>query len=99
MYRSRLFRARSDINTIEAAIDKYRADKGQLPKSFDDLIDGNQWPTKTVPMDPWGHLYSYRANNDGITYTITGIPDPHTRQLTGLTEISNRTDWDAVLRR
>jgi hypothetical protein len=97
-YRSRLFRARSDIHAIESAVDKFRATKGRLPMKLNDLIESDVWPSKSVPVDPWGHPYKYLPNADGTSYAVSGVLDSSTQRRTGLTEVSNRTDWEIVLR-
>jgi general secretion pathway protein G len=59
--------AKSQISSIELALDAYEVDTGSYPQSLDALINppGNvqNWKgpylKKGVPADPWGNSYAY----------------------------------------
>ncbi len=59
--------AKSDISSIEMALDSFEVDNGFYPKSLNDLNDqpanapGWKGPylKKGVPPDPWGNPYVY----------------------------------------
>lgn len=70
----------STIKTLDGAIDMYNADTGSFPADLNALISNPQvkgWNgpylknQSTVPMDPWGHPYSYKQPGDnGRDYDI-----------------------------
>ena len=59
--------AKSDISSIEMALDMYETDNGNYPKSLNELNDqpanASNWKgpylKKGVPPDPWGNNYVY----------------------------------------
>ena len=61
--------ARTEISTLEAALDIYRLDVGEYPDSLDGLMEDDtdraSWNgaylRRSVPMDPWGNEYVYEA--------------------------------------
>lgn len=66
---SRVKTAETQIQMLSSALDTYRLDVGNYPKSLDGLRknDHNNWDgpylPKDVPLDPWGNEYQY--NNPG----------------------------------
>ena len=55
-----------DIMTIEAAIEAYRKDHGDWPKTLAALVvpDKNGWTYITLPLDPWKRPYRYDPPTD-----------------------------------
>ena len=61
--------ARTEISTLEAALDIYRLDVGEYPDSLEGLMEDDtdraSWNgpylRRSVPMDPWGNEYVYEA--------------------------------------
>lgn len=68
--------ARTEISTLEAALDIYRLDVGQYPDSLDGLMEDDtdraSWNgpylRRGVPTDPWDNDYVYEA--DGREFTL-----------------------------
>ena len=69
---ARLTAAKTEISGLELALDTYEVDMGRYPTSDEGLRALIEPPTasqtwhgpyikKGVPLDPWGHLYVYRA--------------------------------------
>lgn len=63
--------ARHDLSTIQSGIVIYKLEYHSLPKSLDDLLIKNaNYPDgclgmPELPMDPWGHGYRYKVQDDG----------------------------------
>jgi general secretion pathway protein G len=60
--------AKSQINSMELALDSFEVDNGYFPKSggLNDLVDQPAGATgwkgpylKAIPLDPWGNPYTY----------------------------------------
>ena len=77
--KSQVKAARAQIDALDKALEQYRIDVGHLPTSEQGLAALNAPPPgeqnwagpylkKEVPLDPWGHPYSYAEpgthNND-----------------------------------
>jgi general secretion pathway protein G len=73
--------ARAQVKALEDALDQYRLDMGRYPASPPGLAALNEPPSgesrwqgpylrKTVPNDPWGHPYPYRAPGEHGEYDI-----------------------------
>ena len=70
--------AKSQIESLEKALDTYRLDVGHYPRTEDGLAslrvrpaeNAEKWNgpylQKDVPLDPWGHPYQYR--NPGVRH-------------------------------
>jgi len=86
LFRRWIDQARSTVKNLEAAIQVFRIDTGQYPRSLDELLKrpgrlpaapGN-WPyVKGITRDPWGQLYRYACpgtfNPDGFdVYSVHG---------------------------
>lgn len=75
---ARVDTARSDMHTIQTALDMYYAKKGRYPDTSAGLgvLAQGQF-LKEVPVDPWGNEYSY-MNEGGkpviISYGSDGAP-------------------------
>ncbi|MBL4581102.1 MAG: type II secretion system major pseudopilin GspG [Gammaproteobacteria bacterium] len=72
--------ARTEISTLEAALDIYRLDVGEYPDSLDGLIEDDtdraSWNgpylRRSVPTDPWDNEYVYEANGREFTLLSYG---------------------------
>ncbi len=73
--------ARAQVKALEDALDQYRLDVGRYPVSQSGLAALNEQPSgesrwqgpylrKTVPNDPWGHPYQYRAPGEHGEYDL-----------------------------
>jgi general secretion pathway protein G len=68
--------ARTEISTLEAALDIYRLDVGEYPDSLDGLMEDDtdraSWNgpylRRAVPTDPWDNEYVYEV--DGREFTL-----------------------------
>lgn len=72
---------RAQIRALEDALDQYRLDLGRYPATQTGLAALNNAPAgesrwqgpylrKTVPNDPWGHPYQYRAPGEHGEYDL-----------------------------
>ena len=72
--------ARTEISTLEAALDIYRLDVGEYPDSLDGLIEDDtdraSWNgpylRRGVPTDPWDNEYVYEGNGREFTLLSYG---------------------------
>jgi general secretion pathway protein G len=53
--------ARAQIDSLEKALDQYRLDNRRYPTSEEGLQAIQPYLKKTLPNDPWGRPYVYRA--------------------------------------
>jgi general secretion pathway protein G len=77
--------AKIQVESFKSAIDLYFLDTGRYPSSNEGLtalvkkpsgVDGWNGPYLrggTVPADPWGHAYVYRAPGEKGPYDITSL--------------------------
>ena len=54
--------ARAQIDAFEKALDQYRLEKRRYPTAEEGLAAVQPYLKKTLPTDPWGRPYVYRAN-------------------------------------
>jgi general secretion pathway protein G len=97
IFRGRLYRAKSDIAAMDSAIDEFYKKQGRYPQDFDEIVGAELLPKK-IPLDPWGNPYRYKRDIDGKGYDVIAKPDRQTQEKIGLAELSNRTDWQAILK-
>ena len=72
--------ARTEISTLEAALDIYRLDVGEYPDSLDGLMEDDtdraSWNgpylRRAVPTDPWDNEYVYEASGREFTLISYG---------------------------
>ena len=75
---ARVDTARTDMHTIQTALDMYYAKKGRYPDTGTGLgvLSEGQF-LKEIPVDPWGNEYSY-LNEGGkpviVSYGSDGAP-------------------------
>ncbi len=73
--------ARAQIDALTKALDQFRIDVGHYPGTEQGLVALTTRPTeeakwagpylsKTVPKDPWGHEYIYRAPGEHGEYDL-----------------------------
>lgn len=76
--------ARAQINSLEKALDQYRLDVGRYPTGEQGLAALNVRPAaepkwagpylqKTVPNDPWGRPYLYKAPGEHGEYDLSSL--------------------------
>jgi general secretion pathway protein G len=72
---ARITAARAQINSFMTALGTYKLDTGTFPTTEQGLLalrakpaDVNQWAgpylPQEIPVDPWGHPYSYKFPGD-----------------------------------
>ena len=72
--------ARTEISTLEAALDIYRLDVGEYPDTLDGLMEDDtdraSWNgpylRRAVPIDPWDNEYVYEGNGREFTLLSYG---------------------------
>ena len=68
IFRSNVQLAESQMNNFAMSIERYKMDNKKLPQALEDLTqtnDRNPEPyIKSIPKDPWGNTYEYRANGN-----------------------------------
>ena len=74
--------AKSQMDAFQKSLDAYRLDVGRYPTTEEGLgalmaappTAGTKWAgpylTKSLPQDPWGHPYAYRAPGAKAEYEI-----------------------------
>ncbi|MBE3028112.1 type II secretion system major pseudopilin GspG [Janthinobacterium sp. GW458P] len=77
--------AKAQIEAFEKSLDTYRLDVGRYPTTEEGLAAllaappaaGTRWNgpylKKSVPLDPWGHAYQYRAPGSKGEYDIVSM--------------------------
>jgi len=74
--------AKSQVESFEKALDTFRLDVGRYPTSEEGLAalinkpaNADKWNgpylKKDIPLDPWGHAYTYKAPGSKHEYVIT----------------------------
>lgn len=83
--------AQAQIRTFSAALVTYKIQFNKFPGSLDELVNDsktNFLDTRTVPLDPWGNSYVYKA--EGRSFTITSYGEDGTPGgIDGDADISN----------
>jgi general secretion pathway protein G len=72
--------AKAQMQMLQTALDTYRLDLGDYPKSINDLIqsdkagwDGPYLP-KRIPLDPWNNAYVYKSPGpDGQLFQLLSL--------------------------
>lgn len=69
--RSEIQVAKAQIESFEKALDQYRLEKRRYPSSEEGLAALQPYLKKTLPNDPWGRPYVYRAPGEkGVEFEI-----------------------------
>ncbi|HWY23711.1 MAG TPA: type II secretion system protein GspG [Nevskia sp.] len=102
--RARLYAVKTDISQIQASLRLFHNANSRYPDDLSELTEGSERSSLTkswlieLPRDPWGHPYRYRLEPSGDRYKIWTTPDSEYQRHTELTELSNNTDWQKVLK-
>jgi general secretion pathway protein G len=64
--------ARAQIDSLEKALDQYRLDKRRYPTAEEGLAAVQPYLKKSLPADPWGRPYVYRATGADVEITSLG---------------------------
>ena len=62
--------ARAQIDALEKALDQYRLEKRRYPTAEEGLAAVQPYMKKTLPNDPWGHPYVYRAGGSAGDFEL-----------------------------
>jgi hypothetical protein len=102
----RIYLARHEIAAMQGAVEAFYGRNGSYPLSLQQLVQsdtdgGGESPLlRQIRESPWGTTHSYRvihnANASGIKIWI--VPDQKTRSKANVTELSNETDWEEILK-
>jgi len=72
--------ALSQMQSFETALNTFRLDVGDFPDNLSELRQSNKkgWDgpylPKSVPLDPWGNAYEYRApGEDGNPFYLSSL--------------------------
>jgi general secretion pathway protein G len=65
--------ARAQIDSLEKALDHYRLDKRRYPTAEEGLAAIQPYLKKTLPNDPWGRPYVYRASGAGGDFEVISL--------------------------
>lgn len=96
--------ARLQIADLSAALDLYYLDLGRYPTTAEGLAalvsapegarawDGPYLKKSTVPSDPWGNAYGYKAPGDNGSYDLFSYGAD--RQLGGERDNADVVIWD-----
>lgn len=94
--------ARAQIDSLERALDQYRLDTGSYPTTEQGLAALNAKPQniekwsgpylkKSVPSDPWGARYIYKAPGDHGDYDLSSLGSDG--QAGGTGEAADVNSW------
>ena len=104
VYSSRLALAKAEIGAIETAVVLFHKEYGSYPTDLQELVhstrnggSGKQF-LKRIVHDPWDGPFHYAVEHDasGESVKIWVVPDRKTRDKSGIAELSNRTNWQAI---
>jgi general secretion pathway protein G len=65
--------ARAQIDALEKALDQYRLDKRRYPTAEEGLAAVQPYLKKTLPNDPWGRPYVYRAASTSGDFEVISL--------------------------
>jgi len=65
--------ARAQIDALEKALDQYRLDKRRYPTAEEGLAAIQPYLKKTLPNDPWGRPYIYRASGASGDFEVVSL--------------------------
>jgi general secretion pathway protein G len=68
--RSEIQVARAQIDALEKALDQYRLENRRYPTTEEGLAAIQPFLKKSVPNDPWGKSYVYRAPGDKGEFSL-----------------------------
>ena len=65
--------ARAQIDALEKALDQYRLEKRRYPTAEEGLTAIQPYLKKTLPNDPWGRPYVYRASSNTGDFEVISL--------------------------
>jgi general secretion pathway protein G len=65
--------ARAQIDAFEKALDQYRLEKRRYPTAEEGLVAVQPYLKKTLPNDPWGRPYVYRAGRVSGEFEVVSL--------------------------
>ena len=105
VYWSRLYLAKQQITAVETAAESFRKEYGSYPADLQELVHparngGNKKFLTRMAPNPWGGPFRYEIEHGGggESIKIWVVPDRKTQDKTGLSELSNKTQWQAILK-
>jgi hypothetical protein len=106
VYRSRLYRAKYDIAAIETAAESFHKEYGSYPTDLQELVHtgrnggGDKQFLMRIAPSPWGGPFRYAVAHGatGESIKVWAVPDRKTQDKLGVAELSNKTDWQAILK-
>ena|SRR5208283_6102223 len=83
--------ARTDIKTLEMAVELFQKGNGRLPATLNELVVSDHPTLARIPKNPWGAPYFYEINPraSGEHFRIWTIPSDQIQHELGQPEISN----------
>ncbi len=67
---ARVNTVKSDIKTIDSAIEMFRLNKRRYPENLEELIEANYLKVPSVPKDPWDNEYILEEGEGRFKYII-----------------------------
>jgi hypothetical protein len=104
VYWSHLALAKAEIGAIETAVVLFHKEYGSYPITLQELVhstrnggSGKQF-LKRIAHDPWDGPFHYEVEHgaSGESVKIWVVPDRKTQDKSGMTELSNRTNWREI---
>jgi len=97
---------KTDLRSIQSALEIYRSDKGNYPASSPISSCGGSWTEsstvyiQTIPCDPLGGVYTYNYNVDGSYSLIACLEDLSDKQkdATNVSPCIDTTKWSYTLK-
>lgn len=77
---ARITKAKSQITTMQAAMDSYYSETGSYPQAMDALKAAG---INTEQSDPWGGQYTFYKSSDNKEYVILSSQDINTKYVYG----------------
>jgi general secretion pathway protein G len=74
--------ARVQIESLSTAVDLYRLEVGKLPPDLEALVEkpsgedrwnGPYLRKRTIPVDPWGNAFQYRAPGENADFDLYSL--------------------------
>ncbi len=105
-YRSGLYRAKYEIAAIEAAAESFHKEYGSYPTDLQELVHtgrsggGDKQFLMRIAANPWGGPFRYAVEHGatGESIKVWAVPDRKTQDKLGVAELSNKTDWQVILK-
>ena len=105
LYLSRLYLAKHEIAALAVATELFHQKYGSYPSSLQQLVnptsDGSREQLlPRIGSDPWGGHFTTKLSVErwGNALRVWVVPDAKTQHRLGIVELSNKTDWQAILK-